>query len=165
MGLAHSAPDTALHVTYRLGGDAVMHHNCLLRSSCTSVKGSPETLTTPPDLLTFIAGWDRGKPAALDITMTSSPSHHHHYIITITSSPSNHPFALYGALQAPHKCHRGLAGPAFHWQWRHMAIGAKRPPYLLQAGIPPGHSPVLPQVNSCGCELWWVDDGSELLHC
>ena len=82
-------PDTALDplghhaVTCRHGGDVVIRHNRLrdeifdlCRHAHLSVrleKGNGLTRdldhTRPADIL--IAGWDRGKPAALDITITS----------------------------------------------------------------------------------------------
>ena len=83
------SPDTALDplghhaTTCRHGGDVVIHHNRLrddifdlCRHAHLSVrleKGNGLTRdldhTRPADVL--IAGWDRGKPAALDITITS----------------------------------------------------------------------------------------------
>eukprot|EP00731_Ephydatia_muelleri_P000108 Em0001g108a len=82
-------PDTALDplghhaVTCRHGGDVVIHYNRLgdeifdiCRRAHLSIRlekgnGSLETLITPDQLTSFIFGWDRGKPAALDITITS----------------------------------------------------------------------------------------------
>eukprot|EP00731_Ephydatia_muelleri_P024492 Em0016g763a len=55
--------------------------------------------TRPAD--TLIAGWDRDKPAAFDIT--------------IISPPCALPYC--SILMDPNA--RSWASPAFHWQWRH----------------------------------------------
>ena len=87
--VSQCCPDTALDplghhaVTCRHEGDVVIHHNCLrdevfdlccrayLSVSMERGHGLTRDLahTRPTDIL--IAGWDRGKPAALDLTITS----------------------------------------------------------------------------------------------
>ena len=96
--------------------------------------------TTPADIL--IAGRDRGKPATLDITITSPLLCHLRLgkpmQMRTTSSTPMDPNA------------RSWVGPACHWLWGSMAIEAKRPQHHLQASVPPAPSPVLHQASSCG---------------
>ena len=117
--------------------------------SISVTMASPETLTTPDLLISsLLDGTCRGKPAALDITITSpailGESCHHAGAAEACKLYSSGPNA------------RRWAGRALYWQWRHMAIGAKRPmipspvwhpnwPFTSPPPPPPSPSP---SVNS-----------------
>ncbi|KAL5500608.1 hypothetical protein EMCRGX_G012199 [Ephydatia muelleri] len=73
--------------------------------------------TRPADILI------QGRPAALDIPITSP-------LCPAILGESCHQDALQMRLASSTRMDpnaKSWAGPAFHWQWRHMAIGAKRP--------------------------------------
>ncbi|KAL5515365.1 hypothetical protein EMCRGX_G000523 [Ephydatia muelleri] len=111
--------------TSGMGGDVVTRHNRLrdevfdlcrrahLSVSVERGHGLTRDLahTRPADIL--IAGWDRGKPAALDLTITSP-------LFSVILGES-----CYQAGAADPSA-KSWAGPASHWQWRLMAIGASR---------------------------------------
>ena len=144
-------PDIALDplghhaVTCRHGGDVVIHHNRLrdevyltsvIVPTCVSVErghGLTRDLahTRPADIL--IAGWDRGKPVALDLTITSQ-------LCSGILSESYHAVAL--AAEAC-KLHSNVSN-AKSWAVLHSIscgdiwpLGQRGSQYLLQAGILP----------------------------
>ena len=97
--------------------------------------------TRPADIL--IAGWDRGKQVALDLTITSP-------LCSAILSESCHQAGVAALAAEVRKIHSN--GP--------KCQGQAGPRYLLQAGVLPGHSPVLPQAISSGRDLWPVEYGS-----
>ena len=150
-------PDIALdplghHVmTCRYGGDAVIRHNHLrdevyltsvIVPTCVSVeRGHGLTRDRPADIL--IAAWYRGKPAALDLTITSP-------LCSAILSESCHQAGAAALAEEAHKLHSNGSN-AKSWAVLHSIscgdiwpLGQGGPQYLLQAGIVPGHSPVLP---------------------
>ena len=132
-------PDTALDplghhaVTCRHGGDVVTRHNRLrdevfdlcrrahLSVSVERGHGLTRDLahTRPADIL--IAGWDRGKPAALDLTITSPLCS-----VILGESCYQAGAAALAAETRMDPSAKSWAGSASHWQWRLMAIGASR---------------------------------------
>ena len=157
-------PDTALDplghhaVTCRHGGDVVIYHNRLrdeifdlCRRAHLSVrleKGNGLTRdldhTRPADIL--IAGWVRGKPAALDITITSP-------LCPAILGESCHQTGAAVLAAETRKLHsNGPKCQELVWSCIPLAVelGHRSPGYHLQAGISLGHSPVIPQVISGG---------------
>ena len=150
-------------VTCRHGGDVVIRHNRLqddifdlCRHAHLSVrleKGNGLTRdldhTRPADIL--IARSDRGKPAALDITITSF------------LCPAILDESCQQAAWCSSPCSRDLETTL---KWTQMPgvrlvlhfigsgdiwkLGQRSPGYRLQAGVSLGHSPVIPQVISGG---------------
>ena len=110
--------------------------------------------TRPADIL--IASWDR---ATLD-QITTSP------LCSAILSESCHQVCatVFAAVALKHYSNgpqMPLVGLVLHsvscgdlWQ-----LGQGGPRYLLQAGILPGHSPVLPEISSCGRNLRPVEYG------
>ena len=102
--------------------------------------------TRPADIL--IAGWDRGKPAALDITITSP-------LCPAIFGESCHQAGE--AALAAEACKLHSNGPKCQelgWSCIPLAdvwkLGQRGPCYNFKVGISPGHSPVFPQVTSGG---------------
>ena len=169
-------PDTALDplghhaVICRHGGDVVICHYrqrdeafdlcCCAHLSIRLENGHGLTRdldhTRPADIL--IAGWDRERPSALDITITSQPS----WVSRVTRLVQK-PLQQRHVSSTPNA--RSWAGPAFHCRWRHMAIGARR----LRIPSPDWH-PTWPFTSPPHCHQCWprfmpVEYGSDLLHC
>ena len=99
----------------------------------------------------LIAGWDRGKPAALDITITSP------LCPALLREVSCHQAGV--AALAAEACKLHSNGPKCQelgWSCIPLAVetygnlGQRGPCYHFKAGISPGHSPVFPQVISGG---------------
>ena len=159
-------PDTALDplghhaVTCRHGGDVVIRHNRLQDDICDlchhahlSVKlekgnGLTRDLdhTRPADIL--IAGWDRGKTAALDITITSP------LCPAILGESCQQAGAAVLAAETRKLHSNGPKCQELGWSCIPLAVetklGQRSPGYHLQAGISLGYSPVIPQVISGG---------------
>ena len=153
-------PDTALDplghhaMTCRHGGDVIISHNRLWNEvinlcrrahlSVSVEKGHGLTRdldhTRPADIL--IAGWDSGKPAALDI-ISHHPSALPSWVSCVTTLVQQ-PLQKRPVSSTPMDPNDGLVlhsiGSGEIWQ-----LGQGGPRYHLQAGIPPRHSPVLPK--------------------
>ena len=108
--------------------------------------------TRPTEIL--IAGWDRGRPAALDLTITSP----HCSAILNESCHQAGAAALAAEARKLHsnglKCQELVHSVSCRDIWQ---LGQGGPQYLLKAGILLGHSPVLPEISSCGGNLWLVE--------
>ena len=147
-------------VTCRHGGDVVIRHNRLwdeifdlcrhahLSASVERGHGPTRDLdhTRPADIL--IAGWDIGKPAALDITITSP-------LYPAILGESCHQAGE--ATLAAEACKLHSNGPKCQelgWSCIPLAVvwklGQRGPWYHFKAGISPGHSPVFSQVIGGG---------------
>ncbi|KAL5481607.1 hypothetical protein EMCRGX_G021802 [Ephydatia muelleri] len=145
-----TAPDPLGHhaVTCRHGEDVVICHNRLRDEVLDLCRGAHLSVsverghgltrdlahTRPADIL--IAGWDRGKPVALDLTITSS-------LCSAILSESCHQAGAAAPLKWSKMPKVGLFLHSISYGdiWQ---LGQGGPRYLLQAGVLPGHSPVLP---------------------
>ena len=89
----------------------------------------PEVLPTPDMLTSSLLAGNRGKPAALDLAITSplcsailGESCHQAGVAALAAEARK-------LLSNGPKCQElgWSSGPASHWQWKLMAIGASRP--------------------------------------
>ncbi|KAL5476080.1 hypothetical protein EMCRGX_G025985 [Ephydatia muelleri] len=92
------SPGLSLHLEH--GGDVVIHRNCLRDEVIRHLLSCPPK---PSDIL--IAGWDRGKPVALDLTITSP-------LCSAILSESCHQLRLISSTQMVPNA-KSWAGPAF----------------------------------------------------
>ena len=160
--------DTALDplghhaVTCRHGRDVVIRHNHLrdevldlchcahLSVSVERGHGLTRDLAHTRPLL--LAG--TGKPAVLDLITLPLCS-------AILSELAGAAEACKFHSNGP-KCQEFLHSVSCGDIWQ---LGQRGPQHLFQAGILPGHSPVLPQITSCGRNLWPVEYGPGSFHC